>query len=53
MEAGLVASAFGAPVSIVTGGLATILLTIWVAWKYPSLRSYVVDEEGEAQPSYA
>lgn len=53
MEAGLVASAFGAPVSIVTGGLATILLTIWVAWKYPSLRNYIVDEAGEAQAAHA
>jgi MFS family permease len=52
MEAGLVASAFGAPVAIFTGGLATILLTIWVAWKYPSLRNYVVDERGEAQTAH-
>jgi MFS family permease len=53
MEAGLVASAFGAPMAIFSGGLATILLTIWVAWKYPSLRNYVVDEGGEAQTAYA
>jgi hypothetical protein len=40
-------------VAIFSGGLATILLTIWVAWKYPSLRNYVVDEGGEAQTAYA
>jgi MFS family permease len=53
MEAGLVASVFGAPVSIFTGGLATVLLTIWVARKYPSLRNYVVNEEGEALTAHA
>ncbi|MBN1427308.1 MAG: MFS transporter [Anaerolineae bacterium] len=53
MEAGLVASAFGSPVAIFTGGLATVLLTTWVAWKYPSLRNYTVNEDGEAQTSYA
>ena len=31
MEAGLVAAVFGAPFAIVTGGIATILLTGWVA----------------------
>ena len=40
VEAGLVAAAFGAPFAIVTGGLATVLLTGWVAWKYPRLRNY-------------
>jgi MFS family permease len=40
LEAGLLAAAFGAPVAIVTGGLLTVLLTGWVAWKYPRLRHY-------------
>lgn len=40
LEAGLVASAFGAPFSIVSGGIATVLLTAWIAWKYPRLRNY-------------
>jgi MFS family permease len=40
LEAGLVAAVFGAPFAIVTGGLATVLLTGWVAWKYPRLRTY-------------
>lgn len=40
LEAGVVASVLGAPFAIITGGLATVLLTVWVAWKYPSLRKY-------------
>lgn len=43
VEAGLVAALFGAPFAIVTGGIATILLTGWVAWKYPDLRNYTSD----------
>ena len=40
LEAGLVAAAFGAPFAIFSGGLATVLLTAWVAWRYPSIRRY-------------
>ncbi len=40
VEAGLVASIFGVSFAIVSGGLATVLLTLWVAWRYPSLRRY-------------
>ncbi len=40
LEAGLVAAAFGAPFAIFTGGLATALLTVWVAWRYPSICRY-------------
>jgi MFS family permease len=40
LEAGLVAAVFNTPVAIVTGGLATVLLTTWIAWKYPRLRRY-------------
>ncbi len=40
LEAGLVAALFGAPVAIVTGGLATLLLTGIIAWRYPRLRNY-------------
>lgn len=41
LEAGLVAAVFGVPFAIFSGGLATVLLTAWVAWKYPQLRGYV------------
>ncbi|RME45143.1 MAG: MFS transporter [Chloroflexi bacterium] len=47
LEAGLVAAAFGAPFAIFTGGLATVLLTAWIAWKYPRLRNYTSDTAAE------
>lgn len=40
LESGLVASIFGVPFTIVSGGLATIALTGYIAWKYPHLRNY-------------
>ena len=43
LEAGLVASLFGAPVAIFTGGVATVLLTALIAWRYPRLRNYTSD----------
>lgn len=39
------AGAFGASLVVVTSGLATILLTAWVAWQFPRLRRY----EGEVR----
>jgi MFS family permease len=47
LEAGLVASAFGAPIAILTGGIATVLFTIWIAWRYPSLRNYTSETHVE------
>ena len=46
LEAGLVAAAFGVGFSIVSGGIATVLLTAYVAWRYPLLRHY----QGVAEP---
>jgi MFS family permease len=40
LEAGLMAATFGVPFSIVSGGIATVVLTLWVAWKYRALREY-------------
>jgi MFS family permease len=40
LEAGLVAAAFGAPIAIVTGGLATVALTLLIAWRFPMLRRF-------------
>lgn len=48
LEAGLVAAAFGAPFAIASGGVATVLLTAWIAWKYPRLRTYSVRTPAEA-----
>jgi len=40
LEAGLVATWIGAPLSVFTGGIATILLVAAVAWRIPQLRNY-------------
>ena len=53
LEAGLVAAVFGAPAAIVTGGIATVLLTGWIAWKYPRLRRYTSDSALEQTPKQA
>jgi MFS family permease len=47
LEAGVVASAFGVPFAIVTGGIATIVFTLWTAWRYPRLRKYTADQFDE------
>lgn len=47
LEAGLVAAAFGVPFAIVSGGIATVLLTGWVAWNFPRLRRYTADNASE------
>jgi hypothetical protein len=48
MESGLVASLFatvavGATVSVVSGGMLTVLFTAWVAWRAPAVRRYALD----------
>lgn len=53
VEAGVVAAALGAPFAIFTGGIATVLLTAWIAWKYPSLRRYTRDTALEYQRQLA
>mgnify|MGYP001255400958 CR=1 FL=1 len=40
LEAGLVANWFGAPVSVVSGGLGCLLATGWIALRTPALRHY-------------
>ena len=40
LEAGLVAAALGVPFAIVSGGIATVLLTAWVGWRFKALRGY-------------
>jgi MFS family permease len=44
LEAGAVANWFGAPFSVITGGLGCILATVWVGWQTPALRRYRRDE---------
>lgn len=40
LEAGLVANAWGAPFSVVSGGIGCLLATAWVAARTPALRRY-------------
>ncbi len=51
LEAGVVAAAFGAPFAILTGGLATVLLTAWIAWRYPRLRQFTSETIVQVQPA--
>src|SRR5205814_7832158 len=46
-EAGIVAARFGVPLSIVSGGVATVLLSLWVARQYPRLRGFTSDQFAE------
>lgn len=45
LEAGAVANAFGAPFSVISGGIGCLLATAWVAASTPRLRNYR-DEPG-------
>ena len=45
LEAGVAAALFGVSAAIVSGGLATIAVAGWIAWRYPALRRYK-DESG-------
>ncbi len=42
LEAGVVGEAFGVPFAILSGGVATMLMVLWTAWRYPDLRRYRV-----------
>ncbi len=44
IEAGLVASAFGTPFAIISGGLGCILAVLWVSRQWPQLRRFNGDE---------
>ncbi|MFN8062541.1 MAG: MFS transporter [Vicinamibacterales bacterium] len=44
LEAGLVANAFGAPFSVISGGVGCLLATLVLAWSTPELRAYRREE---------
>jgi MFS family permease len=48
LEAGLVAQAFGAPVSVVSGGIGCLLTLGWVSARYPQLRHYDISDPAHA-----
>ncbi len=43
VRAGIVAAAVGAPLAIVSGGIAAALVALWAAWRDPALRHYTSD----------
>lgn len=49
LEAGIVAALFGVPFAIVSGGLATVIMTGVIAWRYPRLRRYTSETLAEDQ----
>jgi hypothetical protein len=49
LEAGLVANAWGAVISVVSGGLGCLLSTAWVAARTPALRAYRRESRPEAE----
>jgi len=53
LEAGLVAALFGVPFAIVSGGLATVVMTGVIAWRYPRLRRYTSETLAEEQQRVA
>jgi MFS family permease len=41
LEAGIAAQLFGAPFSVISGGVATVFVVALVAWRAPQLRNYL------------
>ena len=52
LEAGAVANWYGAPISVITGGIGCLIATGWVAWSTPMVRQYRRDD-GPAATSVA
>ena len=48
----LIANAWGARLSVITGGIGCLLATAWVAAKTPALRSYRRDDR-QTQPEWS
>jgi MFS family permease len=40
LEASLLAALIGVPITIFSGGLITLLIVAWYAWRYPDVRTY-------------
>jgi len=45
MEAGFLAKVIGGPVSVVVGGVGTVIITVLIIWKNKSLRNYTLDKD--------
>ena len=51
VESGIVASLFGVPAAIISGGIGCILGTLLIVLKWPQLRSYNGDEHLQVEAS--
>lgn len=51
LEAGIVAAIGGVPLAIVSGGIATVMITGYIAWRYPRLRNYTRDDMVADRPA--
>jgi MFS family permease len=45
LEAGAVANVFGAPLSVISGGIGCLIATSWIAMTTPRLRTYRTEEQ--------
>jgi MFS family permease len=48
MEAGLVANLWGAPFSVISGGIGCLIATAWIAWRDREVRHYTAPREAPA-----
>jgi MFS family permease len=53
LEAGIVAALIGVPLTIFTGGIITVFIIGWFAWRYPELRKYNTYNEAISLPHSA
>jgi MFS family permease len=51
LEAGIVAALIGVPLTIFTGGIITVFIIGWFAWRYPELRKYNTYNEAISLPT--
>jgi hypothetical protein len=45
LEAGAVTNWIGAPLSVITGGIGCLIVTLWVMFKTPALLAYDADDQ--------
>jgi MFS family permease len=53
LEAGVVADLFGAPISVISGGIGALIATLWIVRTTPDLAAYRSEEPAPAAPNEA
>ncbi len=53
LEAGVVADLFGAPISVISGGIGALIATLWVVRTTPALAAYKREEPEPIAPAQA